>query len=79
MEWIKRLFKKKEVFILPKPGDKVGFSAEMIKRYPDFSRNCYEVKSAIGHEKSNIIYLTCSTVFYTGEWKILPKDTPLRH
>jgi mRNA degradation ribonuclease J1/J2 len=79
MEWIKRLFKKKTEFRLPKKGDKVGFSDNEIKKHPEWKSYCYGVRYSIGNENINIVYLDCGAVFYTGEWKLLPKHTPIKH
>lgn len=77
MNWFKSIFKRKEKFILPQRGDKVGFSDKIIKEGLP-ADHCFEVVSSIGDEECNLIHLHCSTVLKTGEWKILPKETPIK-
>jgi hypothetical protein len=76
--FIQGLFKVKAPFHLPKPVDKVGFSDKIIKNCGLPEDRCYEVVSAHGDELSNFVRLHCRTVLYTGQWKILPKETPIK-
>lgn len=77
MNILKLLFKKKPKFVLPKPGDLVGYSDETIKTIGFGEKFCFRVVRSFGDEKYNKISLHCATVLYTGQWKILPKDTPI--
>lgn len=74
MNFIKRIFKPK--FVLPQEGDKVGFSDDLIKS--GFPNSCFIVNWSIGDRDENYIYLHCRTYLTTGQWKLLPPETPVK-